>query len=90
MRDSILITTSRLRRHLYLPNHNLQHHSYTIAVNNIFERQEYPSAIKTLLELLKLEPNNSKAYNTIGMSFGELKEYSAAVAAFDRADLSKQ
>jgi len=50
-----------------------------------FERQEYPSAIKTLLELLKLEPNNSKAYNTIGMSFGELKEYSAAVAAFDRA-----
>lgn len=50
-----------------------------------FETQQYHQAIETLLELIKIEPNNFEAYNTIGMSWGGLEEYSGAIVAFDRA-----
>ena len=50
-----------------------------------FETQEYELAIASFLALLKIEPDNVRAYNTLGMSFGGLKKYSAAIAAFDRA-----
>ena len=50
-----------------------------------FEDREYHQAIENFLALLKIEPSNDRAYNMIGMSFGELQEYPAAIAAFDRA-----
>ena len=37
-----------------------------------FTDREYEQAIATFLELLKIEPNNSEAYNIIGMSLGGL------------------
>ncbi|MEM6611787.1 MAG: tetratricopeptide repeat protein [Cyanobacteria bacterium P01_C01_bin.72] len=37
------------------------------------------------MELLVLEPNSFQAYNMLGMSFGGLEEYSAALAAFERS-----
>lgn len=50
-----------------------------------FERGKYRRAIENFLSLLEIEPNNHQAYNMIGMSFGELEEYSPAIAAFERA-----
>ena len=50
-----------------------------------FEDREYHQAIENFLALLKVEPSNDRAYNMIGMSFGELEEYPAAIAAFDKA-----
>ncbi|MEL6931183.1 MAG: tetratricopeptide repeat protein [Cyanobacteria bacterium J06600_6] len=50
-----------------------------------FETQEYHLAIKYGLELLKIEPQNVLAHNTVGMSWGALGKSSAAIAAFNRA-----
>ena len=50
-----------------------------------FEDREYHQAIENFLALLKVEPDSDRAYNMIGMSFGELEEYPAAIAAFDKA-----
>ena len=50
-----------------------------------FETEKYHLAIRSLLASLRMQPDNIEAYNTIGMSFGEIEEYSAAIAAFDRA-----